>query len=176
MKQRGAICNMKRNREKNVDEYIIDALFNLMKKKSYESISITEIADKAGASRISFYRNFTSKEDIIVKWIDKVTDKFLNESDISFKNNSNKDYFMKLFTHLDNYKDRCILIYKAGLDYLLKNKFDEVFISIYIKEFDPYKVYFTSGGIYNTYYYWLSNGCKETPEELSNKLVDLLLK
>ena len=91
---------MKRNREKNVDEYIIDALFNLMKKKSYESISITEIADKAGASRISFYRNFTSKEDIIVKWIDKVTDKFLNESDISFKKDTNKDYFMKLFTHL----------------------------------------------------------------------------
>ena len=167
---------MKRIREKNVDEYIIDSLFNLMKNKKYENISITEIVEKAGTSRISFYRNFISKEDIIVKWIDKVTDKFLNESNVSFKNNTNKKYFMKLFTHLDNYKERCILIYKASLDYLLKSKFDEVYINNYMNKNNVYKVYFTSGGIYNIYYYWLSNGCKETPEELSNKLVDLLLK
>ena len=51
--------------EKYVDEYIINALFNLMKKKNFENISITEITNKAGVSRNSFYRNFNSKEDIV---------------------------------------------------------------------------------------------------------------
>lgn len=175
MKQRGVFCNMKKIRTKNVEEYIIDSLFALMKNKRYENISITEIVKKAGASRVSFYRNFNSKEDIVAKWIDKVTDEFLNRSNISFKNNTNKEYFMKLFTHLNEHKERGLLICKAGLDYLLKNKFDEVFINNYLNESNAYKVYYVSGGIYNIYYYWLSNGCKETPDELSNKLVNLLL-
>ncbi|MDE5631168.1 MAG: TetR/AcrR family transcriptional regulator, partial [Bacilli bacterium] len=63
--------------EKYVDEYIISALFTLMKKKKYEDISITEITNKAGVSRVSFYRNFNSTEDIIKKWIEDITDHFL---------------------------------------------------------------------------------------------------
>ncbi|MDE6142426.1 MAG: TetR/AcrR family transcriptional regulator, partial [Bacilli bacterium] len=66
--------------EKYVDEYIISALFTLMKKKKYEDISITEITNKAGVSRVSFYRNFNSKEDIIKKWIEDITDHFLDTS------------------------------------------------------------------------------------------------
>lgn len=49
MKQRGVFCNMKKIRTKNVEEYIIDSLFALMKNKRYENISITEIVKKAGA-------------------------------------------------------------------------------------------------------------------------------
>lgn len=70
MKQRRLFCNiMKTQKEKYVEEYIISALFKLMERKTYESISITEITNKAGVGRISFYRNFDSKEDIVKKWI-----------------------------------------------------------------------------------------------------------
>ena len=66
MKQRRLFCNiMKTQKEKYVEEYIISALFKLMERKTYESISITEITNKAGVGRISFYRNFDSKEDIV---------------------------------------------------------------------------------------------------------------
>ena len=156
--------------EKYVDEYIINALFNLMKKKNFENISITEITNKAGVSRNSFYRNFNSKEDIVKRWIKDITDCFLNTSDINYKQDDTQEYFIKLFTHLEKYKDHAILIYKANLTHLLKEEFESRILKIYEKEYGSYKSYFLAGGIFNVYYYWLMNGGKETPEELASNI------
>ncbi|MEI4353929.1 TetR/AcrR family transcriptional regulator [Streptococcus suis] len=46
-------------------DYITQALFLLIDSKQYDDITITDIAKKAGVTRISFYRNFESKEDIL---------------------------------------------------------------------------------------------------------------
>ena len=167
---------MRLQSEKYVDKYITDALFSLMKKKDYNNISITEICEKAGTGRMSFYRNFNSKEDIIMKWIDDITNEFLQNSDISYKNDSTKDYFVKLFTHLNKYKERGKLICDSNLTHLLKSEFDKILLEIYKTEYSSYKSYFIAGGIFNVYYYWLISGCKESPEELANKMVDLLEK
>ncbi len=162
--------------EKYVDEYIISALFDLMKKKKYDDISITEITNKAGVSRVSFYRNFNSKEDIIKKWIENTTTIFLKTSDINFKKDSTRDYFIKLFSHLEKYKEQSLLIYKANLTHLLKSEFENNLLSIHQQEYDNYKSYFLAGGMFNVYYYWLINGCKESAEEIAEKLVDLMQK
>lgn len=167
---------MRLQSEKYVDKYITESLFNLMKKKEYNNISITEICEKAGTGRMSFYRNFKSKDDIIKKWITNTTNIFLKSSDINYKTDSTKDYFVKLFTHLEKYKNEAFLIYKAGLFNLLKNEFDDKLIDIHREEYENYKSYFIAGGIFNVYYFWLTNGSKESPQELASKMVDLLEK
>ena len=167
---------MKIKREALVNEYITDALLLLMQNKEYKDISITEICEKAGVTRMSFYRNFESKEDILKKWIVSVTDTFLEVSGISYKNDSNRDYFVKLFTHLKQYKEVCMAMYKANLIYLVKEQFDRGFLSIYHDEYDDYKSYFLAGGIYNMFLLWLMNGCIETPEELADRMNDILIK
>lgn len=167
---------MRLQAEKYVDEYIINSLFTLMKRKKYDDISITEITNKAGVGRVSFYRNFNSKEDIIKRWIEDTTNNFLKNSDINFKKDSTKDYFIKLFNHLEKYKEESFLIYKANLIHLLKSEFENKLLSIHQKEYDNYKTYFLAGGIFNVYYFWLINGCKESSEEIANKLVDLMQK
>lgn len=167
---------MRIQREKNVDKYIIEALFILMKNKEYNKISITEITGKAGVGRVSFYRNFDSKEDIIEKWISMTTDVFLNSTNINYKTDDTKSYFIKLFTHLNSYKEETILIYDADLMHLLKKEFDNKFLLLNKEKYNNYKSYFIAGGIYNIFYYWIINGFKETPEDIANKLIDLLKK
>ena len=44
---------MKKKRELSVAEYITNSLFELMKIKPYNEISITEITDKAKVNRVS---------------------------------------------------------------------------------------------------------------------------
>ncbi|WP_143452716.1 TetR/AcrR family transcriptional regulator [Konateibacter massiliensis] len=46
-------------------ECIESALILLMKEKNFQDISITDITQKAGVSRTAYYRNYTSKEDIL---------------------------------------------------------------------------------------------------------------
>ena len=167
---------MNNKRELSVAQYITNSLFELMKVKPYNDISITEITDKANVNRVSFYRNFTSKEDIIDKWIKSTTQNFLSKSDISYQKDSTLDYFTKLFTHLEKYKTEAMLIYKANLFNLLKDEFDNNLINLHKKEYSNYKSYFLAGGIFNVYYFWLINGCKETPQQVAEKLVDLMSK
>ena len=46
-------------------EYIITALLQLLHKKAFAQISVTEVCRKAGVSRMSFYRHFESREDVL---------------------------------------------------------------------------------------------------------------
>ena len=167
---------MKIKREALVSEYITDALLLLMRKRDYRDISITEICKKAGVTRMSFYRNFESKEDILKKWIGAITNDFLIASGISYKKDSGREYFVKLFSHMEQYKDICTALWKADLLYIVKEQFDKVFLTVYKNEYHDYKSYFLSGGIYNVFLLWLVNGCRESPSELADDLENILIK
>ena len=57
-------------RRKNLDhslirEYLTEALMQIMEKKDYGDISVGEIAERAGVHRATFYRHFSSKEDVL---------------------------------------------------------------------------------------------------------------
>ena len=125
---------------------------------------------------MSFYRNFASKEDILKKWITTITDSFLTVSGISYKNDSNRLYFEKLFTHMEQHKAMCLALYKAGLIYIIKEQFDRVFLELHKDEYDDYKSFFLAGGVYNVFLLWLINGCKESPSELADRLDTILVK
>ena len=55
------------NAEKNrfVKKKITDALLTLLETEELKGISVSRIAADAGVSRISFYRNYKDKEDIL---------------------------------------------------------------------------------------------------------------
>ena len=55
------------NKESLTETYLTQALIELIEKKPFDKITITDIAEKAGVSRITFYRHFNSKTDIIDK-------------------------------------------------------------------------------------------------------------
>lgn len=167
---------MKVKREAFVDVYITEALLYLLKKKEYKDISITEICKKAGVTRMSFYRNFESKEDILIKKVRDVTDHFLEESGISYSKDTINRYFIKLFTHMECQKELCTALYKAGLIHIVKNEFDRVFLNVYKYEYNDYKSSFLSGGIFNVFLFWFVNGCKESPEDIANQLENILIK
>lgn len=71
-------------RVKYTREWTFEALYRLLEIKKYNDIKISEIIKKAGISRATFYRNFSSKDDIV-----KIKVKSLFE-----------DYYMSLFEHL----------------------------------------------------------------------------
>jgi AcrR family transcriptional regulator len=49
-----------------------EALFQLMGQKSFSQITVTDIAERAGVSRLTFYRNFETKEDILSYHFDQL--------------------------------------------------------------------------------------------------------
>ncbi len=48
-------------------ECLLEALLILMKKKSFDKITVSELVERAGVSRTTFYRNYSSIEQIIIE-------------------------------------------------------------------------------------------------------------
>ena len=163
-------------REETAAAYITEALLLLMERKPFAEISITELCAKAGVTRVSFYRNFESKEDILAKHVRRITEDWLAESGISYAENELADYFLTLLAHMDEHRELCEALHRAGLMHLVQAEFNRVFQAVHAGEYDPYKSYFLAGGIYNVFLLWLLNGCKETPEELAYRMNDMLVK
>lgn len=164
---------MKRKREVPVADYLTDTLLQLMEKRAYQKISITDLCEQAGVARVSFYRNFQSKDDILVKKIEKTTETFMERTPISYKDDPPNVYFVKLMSHMHAQRKMCDLLQKAGKLYLINDEFDRVFQTVYAGRYDPYVSHFISGGIYNVFYHWLRSGWKETPAELAEKLAGI---
>ena len=68
-----------------VIDSLYEALFQLMENKKMNEITVKELCDKAGVSRISFYRNFDYISDIPFKYLSDQLDIWWIES------NKNKD-------------------------------------------------------------------------------------
>ena len=76
-------------------ERLSGALLELLKTVPYEDITVQRISDHAGVSRMAFYRNFDSKDDVIRYYLEKLTDQFLRESHIEEDASFGSVYFRK---------------------------------------------------------------------------------
>lgn len=161
---------MEKKKEGRAADYILEALLILIRKMEWQEISITGICEKAGVTRMSFYRSYESKEDVLRRQIARVTDRFMAESGIDFLQDSREDYLLKLFRHVTEYRDRLQVIYRAGLIHFVQEEFDRVMLAHYKGKYSDYQTSFLSGGIYNVFLLWLKKGCRETPEEMARMI------
>ena len=51
--------------------WIFDALMLLMDEKPYDKITVSDISDKAGVARPTFYRNFDDKDEVVLQYLKK---------------------------------------------------------------------------------------------------------
>ncbi len=148
--------------------YIAEALISLMKKKDFSKITNKDITDRAGLSHITIYRNFKNKDEIIKYYLDNITDNFIKTSKILYTPDNFQNYMIALFTHLQTHKEIAILLYKADMIHYLKDEFDRIFLNKANNIKEAYQYSFISGGLYNTYFYWIQNNFTETPEQLAS--------
>lgn len=82
-------------------KWLVDALFELMKNKSYSEISVTEICKKAQLSRKTFYRRFASKDAILDYYFKKKISKY-----VSYVKEKNPQNFYELVTIFFSFWER----------------------------------------------------------------------
>ncbi len=62
----------------NSEDKIKKALIILLSQKNFDKISVTEICDEAHVSRVTFYKNFVDKHDVLNQIINEFTKKLDN--------------------------------------------------------------------------------------------------
>ena len=59
-------------RGEELKNYIVTGLLRLMRKVPYERIKVTDIVREAGVSRMTYYRHFKTKSDVLASLIDYI--------------------------------------------------------------------------------------------------------
>ena len=118
MKQSQGECIIMDNSEKNtyVTREITNAMLELLKNKDIEEITVSEITSKAMVGRVSFYRNYKNKEDILERYIFSI----VNQWKIETENILPNDLLKRLFEHLIEYKEFYTLLYQKKLFHLFR--------------------------------------------------------
>lgn len=163
-------------------DWIFSALMRVMKNKPFQEISITEITKTAGVSRMTYYRNYDSKEDIIIDYLDKLFNEYSQEL-LNYQSNDslkNAKLFFAYFRRHDIFLNNLI---KANLTYLILNRFEKYFYELFegpiiAKKYSPvkekYAVAYRAGGIYKILLTWVESGFQESDEKMAKILTELL--
>jgi AcrR family transcriptional regulator len=124
--------NYHKEEHKIVENSIIEALFILMENKPFSSITITELINKAGVARATYYRNFNSKEDILRKYIHNVLDEFKNEYSLPpFEYRFHTDHYQHVAAYINRYRFKLIILRDSGLSSLYLDELNYFLINNY---------------------------------------------
>ncbi|MBQ7761656.1 MAG: TetR/AcrR family transcriptional regulator [Clostridia bacterium] len=155
-------------------QYISEAVLQLMEEKDFHEISITEIAKKAGVGRATFYRNFNSKEDVLIYHFNNVVEEL--NSQTRFIPRCDDDYYdtiLSILRTMEKNKNMVQLIIKSHLETLLLNYLNEQYLSVFEDAGKPNNTllpYFYSGAIYNITIQWVKDDCTEPIEKVAETL------
>lgn len=145
-----------------IKESIILALMQLMRKKKFNTITITELVETAGVARASFYRNYTSKEDVILKYLTRLH-KDWHET-YHYPESMIESYFRHILKHKHVY----LLLHQSGQFYLVQKFMVQ---ELGPKEdFDNNSAYTHSWFAYGLYGWieeWVKRGMQESPQDIA---------
>lgn len=157
-------------------ECILTALLRLMEAEAYEDISITDITNLAGVSRMAYYRNYKSKDDILLSHLEEAEEKLIEE--IGYGGvGSLREIILYIFKYIQENAAVIQAIYDAGLNHLLSKMLSQRILHYFpvasTKE-GKYAVPFYAGAILSVFHLWFDNGMKESSEEMADIITALI--
>lgn len=164
---------MDKRKEANlrVKERITNTLFALMREKSLGDVTITELVEGAGVARASFYRNYTSKEDVLITLIRDILEQFRAECDLTQGSFYTEQNARLSFQYFKKYQKYVLDLYRSGFASALLEELNHFHESIEgtmpSSAIERYQMYLYIGALFNTAVVWLSEDGKTDPEEIA---------
>ena len=165
---------------------ITDALLRLMEQYPYNEITVKQIVLEAGVVRKTFYRNFTSKDDVL----DAMLDAFILEYTTELYSTRDKSWVEVILNFCVRNKRVATLLDKNDMMYLVLKKLnaslparhDEVeALGLIPEEFFgkldmTYIIPFNTGAMWNVIYTWIHRGMKDDPKEIVAVLREYIIR
>ncbi|MGN0629336.1 MAG: TetR/AcrR family transcriptional regulator [Oscillospiraceae bacterium] len=155
-----------------VQEWMAKALIELMKTQSYDSITVTEIAERAGVSRMTYYRNYVSKDNILISYCRYLSELFAKKMRDK-KDIISEDYWLVMFSFVSENIDYVDALINSGKEKILLDIMNENAEKAFPKE-QLSLAKFCVGGSYNILIDWLKFNRERSVEEMSKLMKSLV--
>lgn len=168
---------------------IINSLLELLERKSYSSITINMIVDRAALGRRTFYRYFKTKDDTM-EYIAKLLMEQFASTVINNHASDMKSVTISYFKFWEQYIDILLLLKKAHLLYFIEENMESHIINVakqakhipanisdeMLSElYEKYKYEFTIklAGFWKSTIIWCEETPRKTPEEMATLITEL---
>ncbi|SHO43661.1 TetR/AcrR family transcriptional regulator [Anaerocolumna xylanovorans] len=152
-----------------VKESIETAFILLLENNRNEQITISDIVRKAGVSRMAYYRNYNSKEEILDSYM-RTNWKTVQEAISPYAGMDDPlSCWTTLFSTIQQFVNSYLVLLNAGMGETILRFIDELFVELIPNDSNsaPVLSHFWSGATYNVLSEWIRTGMQQPPHKMA---------
>lgn len=167
-----AATNHARAIKQDSQDYLTTALLQLLATKDLNDITVTQVVKRAGVSRMAFYRNFQTLDDILLAYFRPAVAARFNDV---LANVSQAEKLNAMGTFFVNFADTLKLATERGFEHVIRQVFNENMVHFYQENVQwhnitttqqRYWTQFMSVGVYAIWREWLLSGENESLNDI----------
>ncbi|MDO4633657.1 MAG: TetR/AcrR family transcriptional regulator [Eubacteriales bacterium] len=154
-----------------------EAVYRLMDKKDFREIKVSDIAKKAGVSRMTFYHYYETKEEALEDYFHEIVAGYIRDC-LRRKDEIGSFHDRSSILHALNYFDRyeafIMRLVHAKLYYIIIDGMNEYMTKVIMPVYHrpSYELIFYGGALLNVFIQWQEGGKQETAEEVAEIIAD----
>ena len=162
---------------------ITNALLTLMHEQLYNEITVKQIILEARLARKTFYRNFESKDDVLLSLIRGILREYFD-----IVNNARGDVLTTIFSFADNNRELLMLLDKNDMLHVplccmneyapmlgsSQNKQRNPFVKLFEGLDTGYLIAMNIGAVWNVISLWIHRGMEEVPEDVRETIAQYI--
>lgn len=167
------------DREQYLLKTVIDALVIKLNDTPYSEVSISELCRAADISRMTFYRHFSTKDEVVESYMEYLHQNYLKEvvQKNRFASYIQYENMLLAFQNVKTHIQYVEYLINNNLSEILERKLIENELSLSLRsqqtEEDRYLCVAYASTIYGIMVNWVREGMTTSPEMLSRMIIDL---
>lgn len=158
-----------------VKDRLFSALIEFAGQKEWSKLTVTELIEKSGVARASFYRSFKSVEELIDYGIQHMTQRYHEGNPCRDEDYHSREAMLYKFRFYQENAEIVLAFHHARLSTTLLDLITDCEIDAYgdmtVNSISKYELYYFAGAFYNMMLCWLENGTRETPEAMADEFL-----
>lgn len=158
-----------------VKDRLLAALLEFAGERDFSQLKVTELVERSGVARASFYRNFDSVEDIVDYGIRRMARLYHEGMPESCEGARSREAILYKFRFYRDHADIVLAFHRAHVSTTLLDIVTDCEIDaggdMPASSIDRYELYYFAGAFYNMLVCWLEGGMRETPEAMADEFL-----
>lgn len=158
-----------------VKDRLLTALIGFVGQKDWSKVTVTELIEKSGVARASFYRNFKSVEEIVDYGIRQMTLQYEAGKPPIAEEFHSRDLLLYKFRFYQQHAALVLAFHQANAGGTLLGLITDCVLEacgdMPASSIAKYELYYYSGAFYNMLLCWLEGGMRETPEVMAEEFL-----
>ena len=144
-----------------------EAFFKLLGEKPFSQITVTELIRTAGVAKATFYRNFSSLEEVPRSYLGRIR----QGPSGSFMDGMTPEKMTTRLESIATHRENILLLYDRGFGTLVLEEINyfagDLLGDMHHRSLERYTLYLLSGAMMNLLIQWLKSNPMDTPEEIA---------